>query len=98
MTDLKSQKVEFKKPFVLLSENISLLQDILLSLEAAAQARRPLVSIAEDVDEVALPKHPLCCYGSIFFHGNLSPERPLWLLMALLLLDLHQREYPLCTM
>jgi hypothetical protein len=89
MTDLKSQKVEFEKPFVLLSEKISLLQDILPSLEAAAQARRPLVIIAEDVDDVALPEHPLRCYGSIFFRGDLSPERPLWLLMALLLLDLH---------
>ena len=51
ITDVKSQKVEFKKPYILLLEKkISLLQDILPSLEAAAQACRPLLIIAEDVD------------------------------------------------
>jgi chaperonin GroEL len=41
VTDVKGQKVEFEKPLILLREKISLLQDILPSLEAAAQARRP---------------------------------------------------------
>lgn len=48
VTDVKSQKVEFEKPLILLSEKkISLLQDVLPSLEAAAQQRRPLLIIAE---------------------------------------------------
>jgi chaperonin GroEL len=52
---VKSQKVEFEKPFILPNEKkISPLQDILPSLEAAAHARRPLVIIAEGVDGEAL--------------------------------------------
>ncbi|KAG6373692.1 hypothetical protein JVT61DRAFT_6365 [Boletus reticuloceps] len=48
ITDVKAQKVEFEKPFILLSEKkISVLQDILPSLEAAAQSRRPLTKLQE---------------------------------------------------
>ncbi|EJD07982.1 GroEL apical domain-like protein, partial [Fomitiporia mediterranea MF3/22] len=55
VTDAKSQKIEFDRPLVLLSEKkISSLQDITPSLKAAAQTRRPLLIVAEDVDGEAL--------------------------------------------
>ncbi|KAI9725851.1 MAG: chaperonin [Chrysothrix sp. TS-e1954] len=55
ITDTKSQKVEFEKPLILLSEKkISAVQDIIPALEASQQQRRPLVIIAEDIDGEAL--------------------------------------------
>lgn len=55
ITDTKSQKVEFEKPLILLSEKkISAVQDIVPALEASQQLRRPLVIIAEDIDGEAL--------------------------------------------
>ena len=55
ITDVKSQKVEFEKPLILLSEKkISSAQDILPALEASNALRRPLVIIAEDIDGDAL--------------------------------------------
>lgn len=52
---IKSQKDEFEKLLILLSEKkISLPRDIPPSLGAVVQAHRPLPIIAEDVDSEAL--------------------------------------------
>jgi chaperonin GroEL len=55
ITDTRAQKVEFEKPLILLSEKkISALQDLLPALEIAAQARRALLIVAEDIEGEAL--------------------------------------------
>jgi chaperonin GroEL len=53
VTDVKEQKVEFDKALLFERQN-SFLQDKLLTLETANQARRPLLVTAEDVDGEAL--------------------------------------------
>jgi chaperonin GroEL len=55
ITNAKSGKVEFENPLILLSEKkLSLIQDILPSLELSNQQRRPLLILAEDIDGEAL--------------------------------------------
>merc|ERR1719478_526250 len=55
VTDMKTQKVEFEDPLALLHEKkISNITQILPILEKVAQAQRPFIIIAEDVDGDAL--------------------------------------------
>lgn len=55
ITDVKSGKVEFERPLLLLSEKkISTLDDVVPSLEYSNQTRRPLVIVAEDIEGEAL--------------------------------------------
>lgn len=55
ITDTKLGKVEFENPLILLAEKkISLIQDILPSLELSNSTRRPLLILAEDIDGEAL--------------------------------------------
>ena len=55
INDTKKQEVNFENAYLLISEKkITLISDILPSLELAARERRPLVVVAEDVDGEAL--------------------------------------------
>ncbi|ODQ67314.1 chaperonin GroL [Nadsonia fulvescens var. elongata DSM 6958] len=55
ITDVKSGKVEFENPLILISEKkISSIQDVLPSLELSNKTRRPLLIIADEIDGEAL--------------------------------------------
>jgi len=80
ITDIKKQKCEFKNPLILISDQrISAIQDVIPALEIAAETRRPILIVAEDIEGEALAacilnkirgQVQVCCVRSPSFGDN----------------------------
>jgi chaperonin GroEL len=80
ITDIKKQKCEFKNPLILIyDQRISAIQDVIPALEIAAQNRRPILIVAEDIEGEALAacilnkirgQVQVCCVRSPSFGDN----------------------------
>ncbi|ORX52965.1 heat shock protein 60 [Piromyces finnis] len=80
ITDVKKQKCEFKNPLILISDQrISAIQDVIPALEIAAENRRPILIVAEDIEGEALAacilnkirgQVQVCCVRSPSFGDN----------------------------
>jgi len=80
ITDIKKQKCEFKNPLILIyDQRISAIQDVIPALEIAAENRRPILIVAEDIEGEALAacilnkirgQVQVCCVRSPSFGDN----------------------------